>query len=79
MAGRAAGTVPARRHVPTDALELVQRDGRLLLRQGDAEIDVTGVLVMENHPMGRLVLAVRRTADRRPKARETPPAPAGGD
>lgn len=45
--------------VDNGAVQLLRADGRYLLRQGDVAVDVTDVLVTENYPMGRIVLAVR--------------------
>jgi hypothetical protein len=49
--------------VDDGAVQLLSVDGRLLLRQGDVAIDVTGVVAVESYQAARLVLNLRRAPE----------------
>lgn len=59
--------------VEAGPLELVGRDGRYLLVQGETAIDVTEVMGLVNYPLGCVTLRLRVLDGRRLTVRDAEP------
>lgn len=59
--------------VGAGTVRLVRQGRKFLLTQGDAVIDVTGVLGFVNHPMGQVSLRLRVVEDKRIRVHEVQP------
>lgn len=59
--------------VGAGAVRLVRQGRKFLLTQGEAVIDVTGVLGFVNHPMGQVSLRLRVVEGKRVRVQEEPP------